>query len=319
MDEHSGKVLVLRVLISGAGGFVGRHLAMAMARNGHDVVALVRRTSPAILEQHTRVRLERVDLAQADSLPAGPFEAVFHCAAAIPSTVRDEVEMMRINVESSRRLFEHVARVRATTVIFCSSIAVYGRIDEDVIGPDTPVRDPNAYGRSKLVCERLLDELSRAHPNLRALSIRLPGVVGVGSHDNFLSDTMARLVAGERAVVRNPDALFNNVVHVDDLARFADALLGSLPLGHRSTTIAADDPLTIRDVVAILEAVAERAGAVHYGHGGKPFLISNAGARTLGYRPATVRDSVQRFARARGAATRPHQLAGVDAAEVTRQ
>ena len=175
-------------------------------------------------------------------------------------------------------------------------MAVYGRIDADVVDRDTPINEPGAYGRSKLESERKLAELSRAHAGLRALSIRLPGVVGPGSHDNFLSDTMARLAAGETANVRNPDALFNNVVHIDDLARFVDTLLATLPPGHQVTTIAAADPLPIREVVGLLQTAAGPGAAVHYRQEGHSFLISNEHARTLGYRPATVRDAVQRFA-----------------------
>ena len=298
MKQLAG-ALDLRVLLSGAGGFVGRHFAVTLARKGHELVALVRRqTWPPVLDQQKGVRIERADLAQAASLPSGPFDAVVHCAAAIPSAVPDAAELFRINVEGSRRLFEHGLRSRAGTIIFCSSMAVYGRIDADVVDPETPVHEPNAYGRSKLECERLLAELSRAHTGLRALSIRLPGVVGHGSHDNFLSDTMARLAAGETVDVRNPDALFNNVVHIDDLACFAETLLGALPFGHRATTIAADDPLPIREVVGLLQAAAGPRAGVQYLQEGHSFLIANEHARTLGYRPATVRDSVWRFASA---------------------
>jgi nucleoside-diphosphate-sugar epimerase len=293
----------VRVLISGAGGFVGQCLAAAMARRGHEVMALVRRTRPAVLDQQKGLSVERVDLAQAGPLPAGPFDAVIHCAAAIPATVSDEAELMRINVEGSRRLFEHAVNAGADVIIFCSSMAVYGRIDDDIVDPDTPVREPNAYGRSKLECEHLLAELSRTHADLRALSIRLPGIVGPGSHDNFLSDAMAGLAAGGTVVVRNPEALFNNVVHIDDLAGFTDTLLGTLPAGHRAITIGAENPLPIRDVVGIMAAAAGGVGAVRYERGGgRPFLISNEFARSLGYRPATVRDSVERFARAVAAA-----------------
>lgn len=286
----------MRVLISGAGGFVGRHVAVAMARGGHDVVALVRRPRPAVLEQQARLAVESADLAQAERLPPGSFDAVIHCAAAIPAKVRDKAELFRVNVEGSRHLFEHAMHVGAGMIIFCSSMAVYGSVTDDVADPNTPIREPNAYGRSKLEGERLLADLSRAHPRLRALSIRLPGVVGPGSHDNFLSDTMVRLAAGQTAVVRNPDAPFNNVVHVDDLARFVDTLLGSLPAGHRAITIGAKNSLPIRDVVAIMAAAAGRTGAVHYENGGRPFQISSEHARLLGYEPATVRDSVERFA-----------------------
>lgn len=291
----------MRVLISGAGGFVGRHLAVTMARNGRDVAALVRRTRPSVLDQQKGLAVQHADLARAEPLPAGPFDAIIHCAAAIPAA-RDETELFRTNVEGSRRLFEHAVHTGAGIIIFCSSMAVYGQVEDDVVDPDTPAREPNAYGRSKLECERLLADLSRAHSSLRALSIRLPGVVGLGSHDNFLSDTMARLAAGERVVARNPDALFNNVVHIDDLARFVGALLGSLPRGHRAITIGAENPLAIRDVVGILEAAAGRSGAVRYEHEGRPFLVSNEYAKSLGYRPATVRDSVERFARGQVAA-----------------
>jgi nucleoside-diphosphate-sugar epimerase len=284
------------VLISGAGGFVGRHLAVAMAGNGHEVVALVRRTCPVVLDEQKGIRVEHADLAQTGKMPDGPFDAVLHCAAAIPSAVPDEAELFRINVEGSCCLFEQAVRAHASTIVFCSSMAVYGSVDAGIVDPDTPVQDPSAYGRSKLEGERLLAELSRAHTGLRTLSIRLPGVVGPGSHHNFLSDTMARLAAGETVVVRNPDALFNNVVHIDDLTRFVDALLGSLPLGHLATTIASTDPLPIREVVALLQAAAGPGADVNYRHQGHSFLISNEHARALGYRPATVRDSVRRFA-----------------------
>jgi nucleoside-diphosphate-sugar epimerase len=290
-------ISVVRVLISGAGGFVGQHLAVALARNSHDVVALVRQTRPAALEQRTSLSVERAELVQAGRLPAGRFDAVIHCAAAIPAKVSDEGDLLRINVDGSRHLFDHAVNAGAGIIIFCSSMAVYGRITDDVVDPDTPVREPDGYGRSKLACERLLADLSRAHSRLRALSIRLPGVVGPGSHHNFLSDTMAGLAAGETVVVRNPQAPFNNVVHIDDLARFAETVLGTLQAGHRAVTIGAENPLPIRDVVGIMAAAAGRVGAVRYEPGGHSFLISSEYARTLGYRPATVRDSVERFAR----------------------
>jgi nucleoside-diphosphate-sugar epimerase len=142
----------------------------------------------------------------------------------------------------------------------------------------------------------MLAELSHAHFGLRALSIRLPGVVGPGSHHNFLSDAMGRLAAGERISVRNPEAPFNNVVHIDDLAHFIDTLFKTLPPGNRVTTVAAIDPLPVRDVVGMLQEAAGRAGEVRYRREGHSFLISSEHARSLGYRPPTVRDAVERFA-----------------------
>jgi nucleoside-diphosphate-sugar epimerase len=287
----------VRVLISGAAGFIGSHLAVATARNRHDVVALMRRNCSTAFELQKRIRIETADLAvEAQALPAGPFDALIHCAAAIPSAVPIEAELTRINIEGSRRLFEHVLTCGAKLIVFCSSMAVYGRIDADVVDRDTPINEPSAYGRSKLASEEKLSELCRGHSGLRALSIRLPGVVGPASHDNFLSETLRRFAAGESVSVRNPNALFNNVVHIDDLARFAASVLETLPPGHGATTIGAVEPLPIREVVGILQIAAAPGAAIRYREEGHSFLISNEHARTLGYRPATVRDAVERFA-----------------------
>lgn len=284
-------------MVSGAGGFIGGHLAHGMSGRGHEVTALVRRGRPALLERQPGLRIEQVDLIETERPLAGPYDAILHCAAAIPSAVHDDNELARINVESSRRIFAAALSISAPVVIFFSSMSVYGRIDADVVNDSTPVRDPNEYGRSKLECERLLDDFSRMHPGLRALSIRLPGVVGPGSHNNFLSDIKARLFAGSSVVVRNPEARFNNVVHIHDLERFVAHLLNALPSGHRLVNVASEEPLPIRDVVGILKTASGRAGQVRYESGGRPFLISNDSARGFGYQPATVRDSVERFAR----------------------
>jgi nucleoside-diphosphate-sugar epimerase len=289
----------MRILISGAGGFVGGHLAVALAVGGHKVVALVRQNRPAILDRSERISVARADLAGTEALPVGPFDAVIHCAAAIPSAVPNEQDLTRINVEGSQRLFEHAIKVGANVVVFCSSMAVYGHIDADMVDRDTPINKPGPYGSSKLASEEKLSELCRGHPGLCALSIRLPGVVGLGSHDNFLSDTLRCLAAGETVSVRNADALFNNVVHIDDLTGFAATLLETLSPGHRVTTIAASDPLPVREVVALLQIAAAPGAAIRYREEGHSFLISNDHAQTLGYRPATVRDAVERFATGR--------------------
>jgi nucleoside-diphosphate-sugar epimerase len=287
----------VRVLVSGASGFIGGHLASEVARNRHDVVALMRRKSATTFEFQEGVQVEIADLAvEAEALPAGPFDVLVHCAAAIPSAVPDQAELVRINVGGTCRLFEHVLAAGAKLIVFCSSMAVYGRINADVVDRDTPISAPGPYGRSKLASEEKLADLSRDHAGLRALSIRLPGIVGPGSHDNFLSDTVRRLSAGETISLRNPNALFNNVVHIDALAGFVCALLETLPTGHRVTTIGTVEPLPIRDVVGILGIAAASGAEIHYREEGHSFLISNDHAQTLGYRPETVRTAVERLA-----------------------
>jgi hypothetical protein len=127
-------------------------------------------------------------------------------------------------------------------------------------------------------------------------SIRLPGVVGAGGRNNFLCDTLQRIMGDQPVPARNPDAMFNNVVHVVDLAAFVISLADRMLRGHTVLTVAARDPLPIREALRHLYRGAGRSEQISWkSGGGSPFTIAFERACALGYRPATVADSIDRF------------------------
>ena len=284
------------VLVTGAGGLVGGAVARALAARGWAVAALYRKSFPEALADLANVTLIQADLRSASGLP-DRYDALVHCAAEVPALCPDEDELYRSNVEGTQAVFRHAAAAGARRVVYCSSMAVYGTIEAEVVDDATPLRDAGVYGRSKLAGERLLAALTAEGPDRRGVSIRLPGVVGAGSRNNFLSDALRQILAGNAIEARNPEALFNNIVHVSDLAGFVGHLLQHMPEGHRATTMAADGPEPIREVVATLFREAGRPEQVTYGRGGRPFLISPEPARALGYAVPGVRDSLVRFVR----------------------
>ncbi len=285
-----------RILVTGAGGLVGGAISVALARRGHRVFAVYRKTVPCGLEGSGDVTLLQADLRDPGVLP-GHYEALVHCAAEVPALCADENELYRSNVEGTRTILGHAAEAGATCIVYCSSMAVYGTIEENTVDVATPIRTPGPYGRSKLEGERLLAGLIARNPAIRGMSVRLPGVVGAGSRNNFLSDILPRILAGERVRARNPDALFNNIVHVADLADFAAHLLEAMPEGHTITTMAADVPIPIREVMKTLFQTAGLPERVEFSTAGRPFLISPEPARALGYAVPDVRDSLRRFVR----------------------
>jgi hypothetical protein len=107
---------------------------------------------------------------------------------------------------------------------------------------------------------------------------------------------MAAILEDRPVEGRNPNAPFNNIVHVGDLATFFADLLTTLPPSHRMTTMAAERPTTIRRAISLLYATARRPERVSYETGGRPFTISPEPARALGYRVPGTADSVRRFA-----------------------
>jgi nucleoside-diphosphate-sugar epimerase len=283
----------LHVVVTGAGGFIGGVVAHRLAEQGSSVTAITRRAGAQSLG---RLTYHRADLTRPDALPER-FDAIVHCAAETPARCPDPVALYASNVAAMRHVCERALRASASAVLFTSSMSAYGTISVPVVTEDTPPRNPDPYGRSKLEGERILAEtVARGLPS--GLSIRLPGTVGRGSHDNFLSHALQRILAGEAVTARHKDALFNNIVYVGNLADFLTEWIAFPRPGYAVTNIAACDPIRIGELFSLLFAHAGKPERVTFSEDGKaPFQISLERAIGLGYRPATVRDSVAAFVR----------------------
>jgi nucleoside-diphosphate-sugar epimerase len=273
--------MAAHVVVTGAGGFVGGHVARWLAGRGLTVTA------------HTR---QQADLRSPGSLPPR-FDALIHCAAETPERCPEPARLYERNMDLSRSVFEQALGAGAKCTVFLSSMSAYGSISVDELTEDSPPGELDAYGRAKRDSETLLQDCV-ARGLASGLSIRLPGTVGKGSHDNFLSVFLGRVLRGEKLKGKNADALFNNVVYVGDLAVFLGDWLSAPKPGYSVTNLAASDPLPMREVLGLLYTCAGRAPDLEFDAGGKkPFLISLVRARSLGYKPASVRSSLEAFVR----------------------
>ncbi len=287
--------MAAHVVVTGAGGFVGGYLARWFAAHGYQVTAISRRpvgVAPALKGLTWR----QADLRMPNALPER-FDSLLHIAAEIPAHCPEPVALYEGNLRAAENVFGEAMRAGARSIVFTSSMSVYGTIDVPVVREDTPPANPDPYGRAKRDAEHVLEAcIGRGLHS--GISIRLPGTVGRGSHHNFLSDALGRVLAGERVRANNPDSLFNNIVYVGDLAEFLGQWVTDPRAGYAVTNLAAIEPLRIRDVVALLFQTAGRPERIDVSEGGKKsFLISLDRAQSLGYRPATVRASVQAFVR----------------------
>src|SRR5947208_6646814 len=151
----------MRLLVTGAAGFIGSQLAQSLVADGHDVVGIDCFTDyydTSLKEENASgLEVRRIDLAEGDLDLAG-FDGVFHLAGQ--PGVRSFGDVfplyLRRNLLASQRVFEAAAR-DGVKVVFASSSSVYGAAERYPTPEDTPLRPISPYGISKVGCEHLAE------------------------------------------------------------------------------------------------------------------------------------------------------------------
>ena len=165
------------VAITGATGFIGRHLVRELSRRGYLVRVLLRRPIDMQLDCASAVI---GDLARPQNLSAAlqGVDAVVHSAGvAHGATGVPEADHRILNAEATRNLARAAQRVRVGRFVFLSSIrAQTGAVADGPVTEERPAAPTDAYGRSKLEAEQALAELDIDWVALRPVLVYGHGV-----------------------------------------------------------------------------------------------------------------------------------------------
>ncbi len=177
----------VRVLVTGANGFLGRHVVAALARRGHAVSALVRPHSPTdALPRVADVEVVRAELLTSGELAAAlaEIDVVVHLAAALTGT---REEQFAVTVLGTERLLEAMSRAGCTRLVLASSLAVYdwsaARDELDERTPLVEVHGP--HGRDVYaIVKSVQDRLARRTAEERGwqLAVLRPGFIWGRDH-----------------------------------------------------------------------------------------------------------------------------------------
>ncbi|MDE3149788.1 MAG: NAD-dependent epimerase/dehydratase family protein [Acidobacteriota bacterium] len=150
----------MRIFLTGASGFVGHHVALALAAEGADLRLLVRSTSNLANLEGIAGETEVGDLSKPESYASAlsGCDAVVHVAADYRLWIRNPDAMYRANVDGTRDLLRLAREAGVPRVVYTSSVAtMHFRTDGIVINEDTPVSMADMVGhykRSKFMAER---------------------------------------------------------------------------------------------------------------------------------------------------------------------
>ena len=283
------------VLLTGATGFVGSVILEDLLRNGYEVVAVHRGVVDAS-EQNTyangQCRFIRADLTEKFDLPSG-IDAIIHTAALTNPSGPSVADYLSNNVQATSNLVNQAVRSGVSKFINFSSLSVYGQITVHAVDETTEMVNVSPYGMSKYLAELVLQE---AIGKINSVSIRFPGILGKGTKGPWLMKVRDQILQNQPINIFNPDGLFNNAVHVNDVSRWVVSLLGKDLDGARSITAGAKDPITVQETMELLIDLSHSTSEVTSSQNSRgTFTISNERAISdYGYQPSSV-DQIMRM------------------------
>ena len=181
----------MNVLLTGGAGYIGSHMAVALAQAGHQPVVLDNfcNSKPSVMGRLAALCGEALPLVEADvrdtaavaqALNEYRIEAVVHFAAlkAVGESVAKPLLYFENNVGGLLSLLKAMQSTGCRQIVFSSSAVVYGDPARVPISEDDPVGYTNAYAQTKLVGEQFLEALAQSDSGWRVAVLRYFNPVG---------------------------------------------------------------------------------------------------------------------------------------------
>lgn len=237
----------MRVVITGAGGFVGRHVAHAFRTAGHAVSALTR---------------AQCDVTAPDPAVFRDADVVCHLAARVRvrESREDPAGYWRTNLDGTRAV---LAACPATArVVLASTAAVHATSDAPVAA-DAPLDPTSPYAASKLAADLLARDLAGAGgPGV--VSLRAFNVAGPGDTDP--SRVLPALLSGRPFTVNGDGSAVRDYLHVADLAdAFVAAGDAAEPGTWRAYPVGSGRGTSVAELVDVVGRVTGRPVPVRHG------------------------------------------------------
>jgi len=180
----------MRILVTGATGFIGRVLCEELVQQKHEVVAVVRKESAELGDSTETISLTTIDQNTEWTAALQNVDVVVHLAARV-HVLRDDAidplaEYRQVNVDGTLNLAKQAVKAGVKRFIFMSSVKVNGEstaIDKPFKFSDE-VHPQDAYGISKLEAEKGLVKVTQSS-GMEVVIIRPPLIYGDGVKANF--------------------------------------------------------------------------------------------------------------------------------------
>jgi dihydroflavonol-4-reductase len=205
----------LRVLVTGATGFTGGHLARDLAGAGYRVTALARDPSRARDLAACGVTVVQGDIRDRSAVEraATASQVVYHLAAIYRQAGLPERDYHAVNAEAVRTVIEAAATAGVRRVVHCSTVGVHGDVEHPPANEDAPLMPGDVYQRTKLEGENVARDAA-AKTGVEVVIARPSGIYGPGDRRLL---KLFRGVARRRFIILGSGSIYYHLTYIADL------------------------------------------------------------------------------------------------------
>ena len=248
----------MKVLVTGAGGFIGSRLCKKLISEGYEVYGVIH-NSPSKVEG---IQVINADLTKNDFvIPDVKFDVVFHLAAATP-LVKDKKKQKRINYEGTVNLFEKIKN-KTNFIVYASGLGVFGS-PKEIVNEQSSIQPDTDFVKIRLEAQKFLEN-SCKNNNIGLSVCYFGDVYGDGSW--FTERVVKKLKSGMMKIPGKGD-YDKCFIHVED----AVGILASIAknnLKDQSYVCADSTSITFKEFV---DYTADKIGKKH--PGGVPIFLA---------------------------------------------
>ena len=251
----------MKMLVTGATGFTGKHLTRALAAAGHAVRALVRPSKRVrtLADEGIEVFEGQLTSAEDVRVAAKGCDHIYHLAAAFRKVARSDDHYWRVNVGGTLNVLAAARANACERVVHCSTGGVHGHIDCPPADESYRFKPGDVYQRTKLEAE-----LAAAAAGKEGLPVSIvrPGAIYGGGDLRFLR--LFRAIQDHRFAMIGSGCTRLHMVYVDDLVH-GIMLAGSHPNARGETfLIAGPEAPTLNEIAAgVADALGVRRPRLH--------------------------------------------------------
>lgn len=279
----------MKILITGVTGLIGKYLAKHLNSLGHNILGVGRykTESSDLFIYYQNEFMDDLKIEQ-------EIDVIVHAAGQSPYNATCINDYISGNINTAKAVANLAIKKNVKTIVYLSSVSVYGDINVSTINEQTPVINSNIYGMTKYIGEKIFEEIANEIPSL---VIRLPGVIGKGAHSSWLSKVVKKAQQGLDITINNPSALFNNAVSLKDLSGFIAELIKKPLSGFDVINLGAINMMKIEEIVLrCVKYYKNRSSIKVEAVKRKPFTISIEKAQSLyGFKGSRTQDIIDMY------------------------